>query len=480
MHRANAILGQLTGNSRQIEASPVSSDAELAKIAAKALAIVHQQTLTPAEASQLTTETVEHWKNHVNEGFLKYRKSVGDAGGVKLDWTDPHPGTALFQDQHGTEYIDCLGGFGIFNVGRRHPEVVNAVLAQMNKQALHSQELLDPLRAYLCHLLSSMMPSDSKRKLTHVFLTNSGTESVEACLKMAVLHTGRKHIVAAVNGFHGKTIGSLSATSKAAFRAPFLGVMPNTTHVPWHNLTHLTELFKASRFTGNEIAAVILEPIQGEGGIHVASDEYLRGVRKLCDEYGACLIFDEIQCGMGRTGQWWYCNRSGVVPDLMAVGKSFGGGVMPAGACVGTAQIWEKYFENPFILTTTFGGNPLACAAAIATINVIIKYDLLRAARERGKQFKDGLLALKKQYPQYLSDVRGEGLMIGIEFHENDMGVDFSAGVFAKRVLVSGTLINAKSIRIEPPLTITQEQVDKVLAAFGSVIAAMQASGKKY
>jgi len=358
--------------------------------------------------------------------------------------------------------------------------VVAAVLAQMNKQALHSQELLDPLRAYLCHLLSSLMPSDSKRKLTHVFLTNSGTESIEACLKMAVLHTGRKHIVAAVNGFHGKTLGSLSTTSKAAFRAPFLGVMPAVvTHVPWHNLTHLTELFKATRFTGNEIACVVLEPIQGEGGIHVASDEYLQGVRKLCDEYGACLIFDEIQCGMGRTGQWWFCNKSGVVPDLMAVGKSFGGGVMPAGAAVGTAQIWQKYIDNPFILTTTFGGNPLSCAAAIATFNVIIKHDLLKAARDRGKQFKDGLLTLKRKFPHFLSDVRGEGLMIGIEFHENDMGVDFSAGVFAKRVLVSGTLINAKSVRIEPPMTITPEQVDKVLAVFLSVLTSMQAESKK-
>jgi putrescine aminotransferase len=196
---------------------------------------------------------------------------------------------------------------------------------------------------------------------------------VEAALKMSLLHTGRKHIIATVNAFHGKTLGALATTSKSVFRQPFLGSLLNVTHVPFNDIAHLRETFKAAAFTGNDIAAFILEPIQGEGGIYVASDEYLRAARALCDEFGACLIFDEVQSGMGRSGKWFASEYSGVVPDLMAMGKAMGGGVMPVAACCGRGAIWKKYIENPFLLTTTFGGNPLALAAAVATVNVILK-----------------------------------------------------------------------------------------------------------
>eukprot|EP00455_Lapot_gusevi_P021524 TRINITY_DN2256_c0_g1_i2.p1 TRINITY_DN2256_c0_g1~~TRINITY_DN2256_c0_g1_i2.p1 ORF type:complete len:531 (-),score=124.74 TRINITY_DN2256_c0_g1_i2:68-1660(-) len=442
--------------------------------AAHALSIIHKQTLSKDEADQVMNETVHYWKKHVNEGFLKYRKSVADGGNfAALDWTDPYPGSALFCDARGSVFIDCLGGFGIFNVGRRHPVVVQAVESQLRKQALHSQELLDPLRAYCAHLLSMLMPGQNQ--LTHCFFTNSGTESVEACLKMAYMSTGRKHILATVNAFHGKTLGALATTSKSAFRKPFLGVMSNVSHVPFNDLNALRAAFEASKFTGNEIAGLILEPIQGEGGIYVGSDDYLKGARQLCDEYGACLIFDEVQSGMGRTGKWFACEWAGVVPDIMAIGKAFGGGVMPAGACVASAKVWEKYIENPFLFTTTFGGNPLAMAAAIATINVIIEENLLEAAAQRGEEMKSGLLALKLQFPDLVADVRGRGLMLGIEFTSNDIGVDFSRGMFARNVLVSGTLVNAKVVRIEPPLTIRSSEIQTVLERAKQVLLDIRA-----
>jgi len=225
----------------------------------------------------------------------------------------------------------------------------------------------------------------------------------------------------------------------------------------------MEQLFKASKFSGNDIACIILEPIQGEGGIYIASDEYLRTCRRLCDEYGALLVLDEVQSGMGRTGRWWACEHAGVVPDLIAIGKAFGGGVQPAGACFGTVKVWEKYVEEPFIMTTTFGGNPLAMAAAIATVNVIQQEGLMRKAVLRGDQMMNGLRKLKTEFPSVIGDVRGRGLMIGVEFVNNDIGVLFSKGIFARGVLVSGTLINAHVVRIEPPLTITEEQVNTVL-----------------
>jgi putrescine aminotransferase len=430
-----------------------------------ALSIIFKQQLSKAEQEQVMDETLRYWKANVNAGFLKYRKSVADGQGfAALDWSDPYPGSAFFHDHAGNRYLDLLGGFGIYNLGRRHPKVVAAVQAQLNKQALHSQELLDPLRAYCAHLVSLLMPQDDKRKLTHCFFTNSGTESVEACLKVAFLGTGRKTIVACTNAFHGKTLGALSCTSKSAFRKPFVGTMHNTLHVPFNDVKALQQVFASSRFTGNEIAGLILEPIQGEGGIHVSSLEFMRTARSLCDEYGAMLIFDEVQTGMGRTGKMFAAEHFGVCPDVMAIGKAFGGGICPAGACVGTEKSFSQWIENPFLFTTTFGGNPLALSASIATINVLLEEKLCDAARDRGEQFIRGLRRIQAQYPHVIKEVRGVGLMIGIEFQDNDMGVDFSRLMFARRVLVSGTLVNAQTIRIEPPLTITKDQVDYCLS----------------
>ena len=462
------------------DSPPLRVDAKtVQEHAAHALALVHKKVLSPAEQDQVMHETLQYWKGHVNAGFLKYRKSVADGQSfAALDWNDDQPGTAWFRDHRGQRYIDLLGGFGIFNLGRRHPKVVAAVQAQLGKQALHSQELLDPLRAYTAHLLSLLMPSDDKRKLTHCFFTNSGTESVEACLKMAFVSTGRKNIVAAVNAFHGKTLGALSCTSKAAFRAPFTGTYCNTSHVPFNDVNALRQVFASSKFTGNEIAGLILEPIQGEGGIHVATLEYMRAAREVCDEYGAVLIFDEVQSGMGRTGTWWACQHYGVCPDLMAIGKGFGGGVAATGACVGTEKIWQKYIDSPFLFTSTFGGNPLALSASIATINVIIEDKLCEAAQQRGDQFLRGLRRLQAEHPDVIREIRGVGLMIGIEFTENQIGVDFSRLMFARKVLISGTLINAQTIRVEPPLTITQSEVDHCLDVCDAVVKEIVAGRK--
>ena len=400
---------------------------------------------------------------------MEYRKSVSDEA-TAVEWKDGEEGGAIFRGMRGTEYIDCLGGFGIFNVGHRHPKVIAAVRAQLRKQALHSQELLDPLRAYCAHLLAWIAPGD----LQYVFFTNSGTESVEACLKIAMMSTGRTHFVATIGAFHGKTLGALSGTSKKNYRTPFRGALMDFTHLPLNDIAALEAHFEGSRFTGHEIAGVILEPVQGEGGINICTNEYMRAARRLCTQYGACLILDEVQTGMGRTGKWWGCEHAGVVPDVMAVGKAFGGGVMPTGACIGTKKVWEKYIENPFLMTTTFGGNPLAMAAAIATMQVIHSDGLVQQAKDKGDYFLYRLKRLQAQFPLIVKEVRGLGLMLGIEFHLNEMGYRFSAGVFERGLLVSGTLVNARVIRVEPPITITKQQIDQVLAIMKDCLTELQ------
>lgn len=436
------------------------------------LSLIQRDEISAPEADAMMRETLDAWAAHVNPAFLTYRKSVADDFAA-CEWRDGRPGGCTLIDSRGQEYIDCLGGFGIFNVGRSHPTVVGAVQRQLAKQPLHSQELLDPLRAYAAALLAKTLPGD----LRYAFFTNSGTESVEACLKFAMLATGRRHFVGVLGAFHGKTLGALAGTSKAVFRAPFGGGLLPFTHVPVNDVAALRAVFEASRFTGNEIAGFIVEPVLGEGGIHECSAEYLAAARALCDASGACLIFDEVQSGMGRTGTWWACEAAGVAPDLMAIGKGFGGGVMPAGAAVGTPRVWAKYLENPFLFTSTFGGNPLAMAAAIATMHVVDAEGLPARAAFLGTRLLTGLRSLRDTYPHIIDTVRGRGLMIGLQFHDNDTGYDFSRRAFASRVLLAGTLVNAKVIRVEPPLTLTDEEADTVLDRMAGVLADMHRAG---
>lgn len=416
------------------------------------LDLIGKKTLTADEKQRVIKECVQYWTDHVNEGFLQYRKSVS-TDYTAVEWSDEG---ACFKDINGKEFIDMLGGFGIYVTGHRHPKVLKAVLDQLSRQGIHSQELIDPLRTYLAHLVSLITPGD----LTFAFFTNSGTESVEGCLKMAMLTTGRKHFIGMAGAFHGKSLGSLGGTSKAVFREPFLPLL-KWTHTPFGDLDALTTLMKTFDFTGDRVAAVVIEPIQGEGGINVAPPGFLQGARDLCDQYGAMLILDEIQSGMGRTGKMWACEWDGVVPDLLATGKGFGGGVMPIGAVIGTPKTWQKYIENPFLHTTTFGGNPVCCAAAIATINVLLEEDLPKQAHEKGQYMLQHINNLAKKYPKVLKLCRGRGLMLGMEFMDNDVGYAVAKLLFGRQILISGTYINARVLRIEPPLTIPYELIDR-------------------
>ncbi len=429
------------------------------------LALIGKKELAEDERKKLTTDSVKYWQDHVNAGFLQYRKSVS-TDYTAVEWDDEG---AVFRDVNGTEFIDFLGGFGIYNVGHRHPKVLKAVREQLDRQAIHSQELIDPLRCYLAHLLSLITPGD----LNYAFFTNSGTESIEGCLKMSMLATGRRHFIGAIGGFHGKSLGALGGTSKAVFREPFLPLL-KWSHVPFGDLDAMKVMMESCDFTGDRVAAIVLEPIQGEGGINLAPPGYLQGCRELCDKYGAMLVFDEIQCGMGRSGKMFYCEYDNVTPDLLALAKGFGGGVMPIGAVVGTHKTWEKYIENPFLHTTTFGGNPLACAAAIATINVLLEEELPRQAAEKGNYLLPRLLKLAEKYPDIMSGARGIGLMIGMEFKNNDIGYMVAKNLFARRILISGTYINARVLRVEPPLVISYEQIDKFLNALEDSLIAVK------
>jgi len=434
----------------------------------KVLDLISKENVNLEEANWITQETVNGFREYVNPGFLEYRKSVTLGGQfASVEWRDS--GLNSFVDVNGKEYLDCLGGFGIYNVGHRHPKVLKAVMDQMSRQALHSQDLLDPLRAILAKMLADLTPGDLK----YSFFTNSGTESVEAALKIAKLHQyqhGRHTFIAATRAFHGKSLGSLSGTAKGAFRKPFLPLVNGFRHVPFGDTDMMQKTLEICELVGEEVAGVIIEPIQGEGGVIVPPDDYLGNLRELCDQYGALLIFDEVQTGMGRTGQMFCCDHYDVVPDILCLGKAFGGGIMPAGATIATEKVFANLFENPFLHTTTFGGNPLACAAAIASINVLIEEKLPERAATIGAYFIDKLRKIADCYENKILEVRGKGLMIGMEFLNDQIGYEVSKGLFDLGILVAGTLVNAKTIRVEPPLTIEKNQCDRFCESLYKVL----------
>jgi putrescine aminotransferase len=435
----------------------------------KVLSLIEKEEITAEDAAWITKETVDGFRENVNPGFLSYRKTVTKDGQfAAVEWSDS--GTC-FKDVNGKEYIDCLGGFGIYNVGHRHPKVVKAVTDQLKHQALHSQDLLDPLRAMLAKILADITPGDLK----YAFFTNSGTESVEAALKLAKMYSERTTFISTTRAFHGKSLGSLSGTAKGMFRKPFLPLIPGFRHVPFGDIDMMRKTFETCALVGEDVAAVILEPIQGEGGIILPPDNYLKEVRDLCDQFGALLIFDEVQTGMGRTGKMFAAELYDVVPDILCLAKAFGGGVMPAGAVVAKEEVFKSWFPNPFMHTTTFGGNPLACAAAIATIGILIEENLPERAAVVGEYFLNELKEAAKEHEDKVQEIRGKGLMIGIEFHEDELGYEVSKGMFDRGILVAGTLINSKTIRIEPALNISYEEVDKVVSTFKEVLEHVKA-----
>lgn len=447
-----------------------TEQAETAAYTQRVLDLIAKQQITAEDIAWITSETVNGFRDHVNPGFLEYRKATAvEHAAAAVEWSDAGPNA--YRDVTGKEYIDCLGGFGIFNVGHRHPKVVKAVTDQLKRQALHSQDLLDPLRAMLAKALAMLTPGE----LEYSFFCNSGTEAVEAALKLARAYDPAKQtVVAATRGFHGKSMGALSVSAKGEFRKPFGPMLPNIEHVPFNDLGALRWRMQTLKTVGEEVGAVILEPIQGEGGVNIPDDDYLPGVRRLCDEFGALLVLDEVQTGMGRTGKMFCCEHWNVAPDLMCLAKAFGGGVMPAGAVVGRKAVFSRLFGNPFLHTTTFGGNPLACAAALATINVLIEERLPARAAELGSRMLRDLRAVAKDYGDIIVDIRGKGMLIAMEFPNNELGFTLSKAMLERGVLVSGTLVNARVIRIEPPLTLTDEQADYVCKALGESLKEMK------
>ncbi len=413
---------------------------------------------TPLEVrEEIARKTARNFRDHINKGFLEYRKSVTEATNFAFtEWTGQ--GSVLV-DALGREFLDILGGFGLYSYGVRHPKIVAAVKAQLDRSPQYSQELLDPLRAQLARVLALLTPG----KIQYGFFANSGTEAVEGAMKLAKFHTGRKGFIAMLRGFHGKTLGSLSLMGKKTYREPLLPLLDGVRHVPFGNADAVEFAMAGAKAVGDDIAAVVAEPVQGEAGAVVPPDDYWPRLRELCNHYGILLIADEVQTGMGRTGEIFGVDHWDVAPDILCLGKALGGGVVPLSAFLSTPKIWECLEPNPFMHTTTTGGNPLACASALAAITVLIEEDLAGQAKAKGKYVKTQLGQLQERYPGVLAEVRGLGLLMGMEFATDGIGYKVAAGLFSRGVLTAGTLTNSRVIRFEPALNVPQNILDEVL-----------------
>jgi putrescine aminotransferase len=423
--------------------------------------IIHQSGLTVEEGRQIIEESKENFSQYFNKGWLDYRKSITEAGDwAAVEWDGCG---ALFRDCIGREYIDCLGGYGLLDLGWSHPEIVDNVRAQLNRTPMPSQELIDPLRGVLARLVAEITPG----KIQYSFFAASGTEANEGAIKLAKMYTQKSGFIVAVKAFHGKTMGSLSMIGKSDFRVP-PGLLYGgpVYHVPFGDAEAVERQLDICQKVGVDIAAVMMEPIQGEAGALVPPDDFWPRIREATRKYGVLLIADEVQTGFGRTGKLWGVDHWNIEPDIITLGKSFGGGVMPISAFCSTEEIWQcMMYPNPFIHTTTTGGGALACSAAIAAIHVTLRERLWEQAAAKGDYLIPKLKELAGQYPKIFNQeaITGKGLLIGMHFQNSAVGYQVAAGLFKRGVLVAGTLTSAHTIRIEPPLVITYQQIDSVL-----------------
>lgn len=409
----------------------------------------------PMDPDALYADVVDKYTRHVNPHLSKLMAFAGFGVEARAE------GCYIY-DQEGKPYLDCLGGYGVFSLGHRHPKVIEAVKRQLDRMPLSGKAFFNEATADLAEKLAEIAPPGLKM----TFFSNSGAEAVEAALKFAKGATGRPKIVSTIGSFHGKTLGCLSTTGREKYRKPFEPLMPGPVFVEYGDAEAIVAEIDS------ETACVIVEPVQGEGGINIPPEGYLRAIRRACSDHGALMIADEVQTGLGRTGKMFACEHDGVSPDIMPLAKCLGGGVMPIGATVGTPEVWESiYGVNPLSHTSTFGGNPLACAAGLAAVEVIESEGLIERSAAIGAKLKEGLQEVQARHHDLIKEVRGIGLMVGVEFRYDEIGELTIAQMLKRGMCAAYTLNNARVIRFEPPLIINEDQIAFATEVFENAVA---------
>ncbi len=404
-----------------------------------------------SNSERIDEELYQVFGNLINPAHPNYLKRLGlNNVAVKAEGV-------TITDSEGKTYLDCIAGYGLLNIGHNHPGAIKALKEQIDKKELFTKPFISEIQVRLAEKLKDISPDD----LSCSFICNSGSEAIDSSIKLARLSKKRPEIIAANNSFHGYTFGALSVSGSAAFTKQFQPLVPGINHVPFGD----TEAVEKS--ITSETAAVLLEVIQHESGVVLPPDDYFKNVSNICNERDVILIVDEIKTGFGKTGKMFAIENYNISPDILVVGKSLGGGLMPVSAMIAKKKIWRKFGLSFSMSASSFAGNVLSCSAALATIEIIHKDGLIENCRKMGKILVRGLNKFIQQYPKIVKNVCGIGLLVGIEFAQPGMVMNSVKEMIDNGVLVAPAFGNKFILMIEPPLGINEEQIQTVINTFG-------------
>jgi putrescine aminotransferase len=417
--------------------------------------------LSASDLEAIKKQALADYAAHVNPQKARVLKNAG------LDIIEGKREGASVWDITGKKYIDCITSAGSFNVGRRNPEIIDALKKALDEYDLGVFLLCSKPKADLAKRLADISPGDLK----YVMYGSGGGEANDFAIKLAKGYTMKDEIVSTVKAYHGHTGFSLAAIGRDEYKTPFGSMVPGYKHVPFNNLAAMEEAVT------EETAAIIIEIVQGEGGINIASDDYIRGLRKLCDDREALLIFDEIQTGFGRTGKMFCCEHSGVVPDIMTVAKSLGGAVYPISATIYREELGDFVMTHAFTHLSTFGGSDIGCMVGLAVIDYLIKNKIPEHAAQMGDRFQKGYDELLKKYPELLIEVRRKGLMMGLQYTNDSIGPRMSYQLAQNGVMAIYTGNEPSVMRLMPSLVINPEEVDFVIEALDKSMTEIMKQG---
>jgi putrescine aminotransferase len=413
------------------------------------------------DREKIKKQALADFTEYISPMKARTMKSAG------LDIIEDRRDGASVWDMTGKKYIDCQTGSGIMNVGRHNREIAEVLKTALDTYDIGVFLLCSKQKADLAKKLAEISPGDLK---CTIFGTGGG-EANDAAIKLARGYTMKKEIIYAEKAYHGHTGFALSAIGRDAYKEPFEPLIPGFKMVPYGDAQAIHNAMT------DDTAAVILEPIQGEGGINIPPDRYLKEVRKICTEHEALLILDEIQTGFARTGKMFASEHWGVVPDIMTVAKSLGGGIYPISATIFTEELMDFFIPHPFIHLSTFGGSDLGCIVGLATIDYIEKNHLADHAAQMGDRFRAGFDSLLKDYPDLLLEVRQKGLMMGLQYTNSSIGPRLTKKLADRGVIAVYTGNDPTICRFMPPLVITPDEVDFVLNALGDSMKELSKEG---
>lgn len=403
-------------------------------------------------------EIFDSYERHISPSYPAFLSKLG------IEHTAVKAQGAVIFTSDGKEYLDCVSGYGLHNLGHNHPEIVQELINQLQANQQLSRPFIIEKQVELAEKLAEITPGD----LSCTLFCNSGSEAVDSAMKLARLTKKNSVIISAQGAFHGYTYGAISASGIPSVKRSFAPLVPAVEQVPFGDVEALQE--KISLETG----AVLLEPIQHEAGVNTTSSGYFREVRRLCDQNNALLILDEIKTGFGKTGRMFACDIYGVVPDLLVLGKSMGGGIIPMGALVGKKRLWTKLGLSFPMTASSYAGNVLACAAALKTIEILESRDLLAHCRNMGEILFLALERAVQKYPGILKRVSGLGLLNGIQTASPRTAAQLVREMIAQGILVFHSFGSPSWVTIEPPLVISPEQISSIVRAFDNACSSIR------